>query len=77
MHEDGDGTLSSILAVTSMYTKYHVPCCQRKFESKILAKVKGATVKSLKRHNEQKNIKGRSRNSAKSKKEYFVALVNS
>ena len=73
MHEDGDGTLSSILAVTSMYTKYHVPCCQRKFESKILAKAKGATVKSLK----EKNIKGRSRNSAKSKKEYFVALVNS
>ena len=48
MHEDGDGTLSSILAVTSMYTEYHVPCCKRKFESKILAKAKGATVKSLK-----------------------------
>ena len=48
MHEDGDGTLSSILAVMSTYTKYHVPCCQRKFESKILAKAKGATVKRLK-----------------------------
>ena len=48
MHEDGDGTCSSILAVTSMYTEYHVPCCQRKLESKIIAKAKGATVKSLK-----------------------------
>ena len=49
MHEDVGGTLSSILAVTSIYPEYYVPCCQWKPEGKIIAKEKHATVKSLKK----------------------------
>ena len=48
MHEDGDGTLSGILAVMSTYPESHVPCYQWKSEGKIIAKAKCATVKSLK-----------------------------
>ena len=69
MHEDGYGTLASILAATSIYPESHVPCYQWKPNYKIITKAK--------RHNEQKNIKGGSRTSATSKKEYFVTLVNS
>ena len=48
MHEDGDGTLSSNLGVTSIYPESQVPCYQLKPEDKIIPKAKPATVKTLK-----------------------------
>ena len=40
MHEDGDGTLASILAATSIYPESHVPCYQWKPNYKIITKAK-------------------------------------
>ena len=73
--EDGYGILSSILSIKSRYCEFHVPYNQKKPEDTTIAKPKSATAKIYKRHNEQSNIKGKSRVTVTSTKEYFVTLV--
>ena len=73
--EDGYGILSSILSTKSRYCEFHVPYNQKKPEDTTIAKTKSATAKIYKRHNEQSNIKGKSRVTVTSTKEYFVTLV--